>query len=194
MSPFASLPDLTRALIRAIANAGCQVTSVQWAVGGVQCDCPDVQSKVDLLQEIALLSATDPVIVSLGLALRRGWPDDASFAKGTLRWVQTNIRWVEEEGERFQLPRLTISKKEGDCDCSALVFCALCMATGLRCQMVGLVDDNGDGIHAAPRVDGRAIGRSEEWVFAEGSIKDAPLGRDPRDILAAGGGIPAGAP
>jgi len=159
-------------------RAGCDVLSENENVGGLECSCPDTQSKVDLLNGIALLSATDPEIAGFALSLRRGWRKDAEFAAGVVGWTQKHIRWIEEPGERFQAPRLTLSSGIGDCDCSAMLIAALCLATGLRARVVGLADENGNGIHAAAQVE-----LGGRWVWAEASVADLPLGSDPRDVM-----------
>ena len=172
------MPSLTRALRGAVLRAGCEVVSESPDVGGLACSCPDTQAKVDLLNSIALLSACDPEIASFALSLRRGWREDRAFAAGVVAWTQKHVRWIEEPGERFQAPRLTLSSRLGDCDCSAMLIAALCLATGLSARVVGLADQNGDGIHAAAQVE--LEGR---WIWAEASVADLPLGSDPRDVM-----------
>jgi len=117
------------------------------------------------------------MIASLALELRGHAEDDASFAALVVRWVQRNVRWVREPGERFAVARATVRAGVGDCDCTAILVAALLLAGGLEARLVALKGESGDLVHGLAQ----ALIPSVGWMWADASIP-SPFGTDPRTV------------
>ena len=74
------------------------------------------------------------------------------------RWVQQNIRYVNEGAETFQSPVRTLTARIGDCDDFTTLVCALLESIGIRSELVGL-QWGGSFRHIFPRavIGGRRI-------------------------------------
>lgn len=155
---------------------------LQWlsGVGGV-IEVQTLAEFVDVLQGFAEHAAQHPGVASLALRLRGAYPADEAFAAGLLAWVQTNIRWLEEPGERFTLPHVTLQRRVGDCDDLATLTVAIALAGGLTARVVAIADEQADGQVAGTHACAQVL-LLGEWRWVESSWPTARVNDDPRAI------------
>lgn len=113
-----------------------------------------------------------------------------------LAWVQKNIYYVNEPGERFQSPQYTLTEKHGDCDDLAILLASLGHSIRLPFRFVisgksrheervrwvegnGPVPRNCNWAHIYLQVGGPSF-KPRWWRFAEPTLQ-VPLGWDAMD-------------
>jgi transglutaminase-like putative cysteine protease len=116
-------------------------------------------------------------------------------AAALLRWVQANIKYVNETGEIIQHPLKTLDLGFGDCDDSVSLLAALFGAVGLPWRFVLAGHGGLRGKTAARWIEGTREPRGVDWKhiylvvgwpafdpkvwrWADPSVADAPLGWD----------------
>lgn len=97
----------------------------------------------------------DPALVDLALRL-------GTVARA-LAWVQREIDWRDEPGERLSHPSSTLARRWGDCDDSATLLVALFSALGYPAAVLGCTLD-GVPVHAVA-----AVSTGSGWHWADGS-------------------------
>lgn len=152
--------------------------------------------KLDVIGEIIRGEGRDPIIAetavnilkSAGVAPR----DYKGQAAALLKWVQDNIYYVNEPGERLQSPKYTLNRGFGDCDDMAIVLCSFYETIGLPWKLVLSGNVRGkrvryiQGERITPNVEWAhiycAVGNQPfnptQWIFAEPTIQGVPLGWD----------------
>jgi transglutaminase-like putative cysteine protease len=154
--------------------------------------------KLDVLARLAEQSGRDPALATLAVQIFRSYGvqprDYKGQAAALLRWVQTNIYYVNEPDERLQEPKYTLRVRYGDCDDMAILLYALARSVRLPAQFViSGVDKQGRkrryhqiDKHFPPNVRWGhiyiAIGDQPygepTWWYAEPTLKNVPLGWD----------------
>lgn len=176
----------------------------------------DDRRRIAALRQIALEGGRDPRIATLAVEIVRGAGveprDYPRQAAALLRWVQHQVYYVNEPGERLQDPTYTIRVRYGDCDDMALLLAAFCESLRLPWRYVLTGKRKGQKkpvrwVEGTPYPHGvewahiyLAIGwptfQPREWRWAEPTLRGVPLGWDVlsgRPPRAVGPRAPAGA-
>lgn len=116
-----------------------------------------------------------------------------------LKWVQENIYYINEPGERLQSPIYTLTKGFGDCDDMIILLLSYYHSLGLPVKLVisGVAPDGTKQryIHGSGKLPagswshiygmvGNAPFNPTAWNFVEPTLKNVPLGWD---VVAADG-------
>ena len=152
--------------------------------------------KLEVISEIVRGEGRDPSIAELAVTIlknaRVAPRDYKGQAAALLKWVQDNIYYINEPGERLQSPKYTLKRGFGDCDDMAIILCSMFEAIGLPWKLV-LSGNNGgkkvrhvQGDRIIPGVEWAhiycAVGNQpfnpSQWLFAEPTIQGVPLGWD----------------
>jgi hypothetical protein len=171
-------------------------------------DRMDDRQRVAFLRSIAEPSGRDPriryrahqILAEAGVEQR----DYRRQADTLLRWIHTNIAYLNEPGEILQDPLYTLKVGHADCDDMALLLAALCESLRLPWRFCL------SGLHPATKekkrwIEGTPFPRGVQmahiyvvigwppyqpttWAFAEPTIKGFPLGMDV--VMAANGQAP----
>lgn len=158
-----------------------------------------MEKRVAFLRDIVEDTSKDPAIVKkatsilteAGVAVR----DHRAAWGALLKWVQTNIRYENEWGERVQSPQYTLSHPQAGADCDDLAVLLAALGNSLRLpwkftlsgrshvgekirwvEGEGRCPRNADWSHIYLCV-GWPPFRPTQWVFAEPTLKVA-LGWD----------------
>jgi hypothetical protein len=152
--------------------------------------------KLDVITEIAMKEGRDPTIAELAVNILRSGkvaPRDYRNQAGTLlKWVQDNIYYINEPGERLQSPKYTLNRGFGDCDDMAILLCCMYESIGLPWKLVLSGNAKGkkvrhiQGEQIIPNVEwahiycmvGNQPFHPTQWYFAEPTIRGVPLGWD----------------
>lgn len=153
--------------------------------------------RLSVLRQIATGRGRDPRMATLAVqiikksgAKPRKYKDQA---EAILKWVQHNIYYVNEPGERLQDPLYTLKAGYGDCDDMSLLLCSLYESLNLPWRFV-LSGRSQDGkklryIEGNPVPDGvtwvhvyAMVGTPpfspSIWYFCEPTVRGVPLGWD----------------
>lgn len=117
----------------------------------------DNKHAVSLLNAFARSDAAeDPEIRDLGIMFAQGAAQraesDEQLARRLLAFVQENVVFTPEEGEKFRLSSLTLKIGAGDCDDSARLLAALSIASGIPARVVLVKNSQGEESHVAAQV------------------------------------------
>ena len=152
--------------------------------------------RLDIISEIIMGEGRDPSIAELAVNILRSGRvaprDYRGQAAVILKWVQDNIYYINEPGERLQSPKYTLKRGFGDCDDMAILLCSLYESIGLPWKLVLSGNDKGvkvrhiQGEKIRPNVGWAhiyaAVGNlpfnPTQWFFAEPTIRGVPLGWD----------------
>lgn len=127
--------------------------------------------------------------------------DYAEQVRRVLSWVQENITYINETGELFQSPWVTIRERIGDCDDMLLLTGSMLTSIGLPWRIAlggitrgskrparwlepwpigkpGRTPRNVDFAHIYLAVGDKPF-NPQQWIAAEPTIRGAPLGYDP---------------
>jgi transglutaminase-like putative cysteine protease len=163
------------------------------------------QRRVAFLRQVAEQRGRDPRIRDLAARiLAQAGVDQRQYeqqAAALLKWVQTNIAYINEPGEILQDPLITLERKYGDCDDLAILLASLFEAVRLQWRFVlsgahprtrqkarwvegepyprGVV-----WAHIYVRVGWPPFGQVAVWRWAEPCVKGVPLGWDVTDHMA----------
>jgi hypothetical protein len=159
--------------------------------------------RVGFMREIAERSGRDPRIRTLAAGILAQASvkqrDYATQAAVLLRWVQTNIQYLNEPDEIIQDPLLTLQYKYGDCDDLAMLLASFYEAIRLDWRFVLSGTAHGKPIRW---VEGTALPRGvrfahiytavgwppfrppaqQTWKSAEPTVQGAALGWDVTDL------------
>ena len=96
--------------------------------------------KLALLRQIVLQYGRDPRVAQLAVKIcQKAGAKPREYrkqAQALLAWVQHNIYYVNEPGERLQSPLYTLKSGLGDCDELAILLCSLFECVRLPWKMV----------------------------------------------------------
>jgi len=154
--------------------------------------------KLDVLTRLSDAYGHDPRLATLAVTIfRQAGVEPRDYrgqAASLLKWVQTNIYYVNEPDERLQTPDYTLRVRYGDCDDMAILLFALARSVRLPVKFVisGVEPRNGKkhryhygdakfprGInwsHIYLAIGDRPYGEPM-WMYAEPTLK-VPLGWD----------------
>jgi hypothetical protein len=153
--------------------------------------------KMDVISKIAENAGRDPQLATVAVSILREAGikprDYKGQAAAILKWVQTNIYYVNEPDERLQDPLYTLKVRYGDCDDEAILVYALARSIRLPARLViSGVDKRGKKVryiqgdrhypsgvnwaHIYLQVGDRPYGQPV-WYFAEPTLQ-VPLGWD----------------
>lgn len=158
------------------------------------------------LRDIAERTGRDPRLATLAVNIfkKNGIQprDYKGQCQALLNWVQKNIYYVNEPQERLQCPIYTLKVGYGDCDDMVLLLCSLAESVKIEWKFV-LSGKNKNG-KIVRWIEGDKIPNPEpkwvhiycvlgyppfnptQWVFAEPTLRNVPLGWD---IVSAGGNV-----
>lgn len=151
--------------------------------------------RLKIIRQIAEQRGRDPRIAKLAASIiKRARPREFDKqAALLLKWVQDNIYYMNEPGERLQDPIYTIEAKHADCDDMAILLCALFEAIRLSWLLCLSGKDSGgkkvryiEGNVAPEGVNwghiycmvGVPPFEPKKWYFCEPTVRGVPLGWD----------------
>ena len=164
----------------------------------------NTHDRMKALRQIVEAGGRDPRLATLCVNIFRQkgiQPRDyKGQANALLKWVQHNIYYINEPQERLQDPAYTLKVGYGDCDDMVILLCAMAESVKLEWKFV-LSGKNQYG-KIIRWIEGDKLPKPEpkwvhiycvlgyppfkptQWVFAEPTLKNVPLGWD---IVQAGG-------
>jgi hypothetical protein len=105
-----------------------------------QWDVRDDREKLSVIRQIVEQYGRDPRVTTLALNILQDNGVHAreykKMAKVFLKWVQTQLFYINEPGERLQSPLYTLKVGYGDCDDLAIVLCSFFEAVRLPWKLV----------------------------------------------------------
>ena len=157
----------------------------------------DDNARMDVISDIIRRYGRDPKIATKCIDIIRQYKveprDYVGQCSALLKWVQDNIYYVNEPGERLQDPNYTLKVGYGDCDDMAILLCAFFESMRLPWKLVisGRAN-NGEMmryIHRnghLPRASWSHIYcmvsvnpfNDAQWYYCEPTIRNVPLGWD----------------
>ena len=160
----------------------------------------DDRGRISALRQIAVEAGRDPRMATVAVGILRAAKaaprDYEKQAAALLRWVQHEIYYVNEPGERLQDPFYTLQVRYGDCDDMALLLASLCESFRLPWRFAISGNRGRDMIrwvegepypsgvtwsHIYLRIGWPAF-TPKEWRSAEPTLRGVPLGWDVVDI------------
>jgi len=133
------------------------------------------------LRAIINHAADHPTINTVARRILRRYhtPDRDQFAQARAlhAWVQGNIKWVPEKGDKFVHPIWTLYNGAGDCDCHVALLGALLESIRIPVKLY-ILRRGGRSIHVYLKVGLPGI-RPRRWIPAETSLRK-PFGWDPQ--------------
>ena len=98
------------------------------------------KERLDVLTNMIEQFGRDPEIAELAVRILKSCRVKPRDYKGQaaclLKWVQQNIYYVNEPGERIQNPKYTLKRGFGDCDDMTILLCSLFCSIGLSFKLV----------------------------------------------------------
>lgn len=160
-------------------------------------DTLDDPKRLEVIGGLVEQFGRDPQIATqvVDILRQNGVPsrDYEKQAAALLKWVQENIYYVNEPGERLQDPLYTLKMGYGDCDDMVIVLCSFFESIALPWRLViSGVKKNGkkvryiqgdkniakaDWTHIYCMVGDQPF-HPNQWHFCEPTIKGVPLGWD----------------
>ncbi len=155
----------------------------------------DDPTRVAALRKIAMQGGRDPRIATIAVEVIRGsgvQPRDyQKQAAALLSWVQSQIYYVNEPGERLQDPVYTLRVRYGDCDDMAILLASFYESMRLPWRFV-LSGRQGKKtirwIEGTPKKQAKwshiyvIVGwppyTPKKWKYAEPTLRGVPLGWD----------------
>ena len=121
----------------------------------------------------------DKKIVELGRLFRENSASKKesieTLAKRIHQYVQSNIQFAPEEGEKFRLASLTLEMGSGDCDDSSHLLMSLSIASGIPARIVLVKNSKGEESHVAAQ-----MWVDNKWQWAETTFP-ALFGESPHE-------------
>lgn len=169
----------------------------------------DDKTRIDALRQVAMKAGRDPRIATLAVGVIReagAQPRDyKGQATALLSWVQSQIYYINEPGERLQDPLYTLRVRYGDCDDMAMLLAAMYEACRLPWRFVLSGRDRKGKllrwVEGTPKkravwshiyvIVGWPPYTPKKWLYAEPTLKGVPLGWD---VVGAGKGGRAALP
>lgn len=156
----------------------------------------DDATRIRALREIAMRGGRDPDIATLAVNIIRDAGVQPRNYKGQaaalLHWVQHQIYYINEPGERLQDPVYTLKVRYGDCDDMAILLASLYEACRLpwRYVLSGRTPNNKlvRWVEGTPKkrakwshiyvIVGYPPYTPKKWFYAEPTLQRVPLGWD----------------
>lgn len=137
-----------------------------------------LEHTIATMRQLARMGAHHAAVRGLALgAVSRCAPRDGACEVEQLARVVRRLRYTPDPrwADHVSAPEYTLEVGGGDCDDLAVVFAALCLATGRRCAFLlgSARAPMPTHVLAAAAVGGR-------WVPVETSSRSLPVGRLPR--------------
>lgn len=162
----------------------------------------DDNDRMDVITDIIMRYGRDPKIATKAVEILKKYDikprDYVGQAAALLKWVQDDIYYVNEPGERLQDPNYTLKVGYGDCDDMAIVLCSFFESMRLPWKLVisgraangktlRYIHRQGklpkaDWAHIYCMVGAGPFGGGK-WYYCEPTIRGVPLGWD---VVAAG--------
>lgn len=135
----------------------------------------DINERIGLLKQIIRESIADPAIKKRAATLVRG--TDEKEIQAVFSFIKNNVKFREEDGERFQDSAASLALGYGDCDDMVVLGASLFHWLGfpLKIRVVGTTGDT-DFSHVYLKV-GLPKRRPTKWISFDPSV-DRPLGWD----------------
>ena len=135
----------------------------------------DINERIGLLKQIIRESIADPAIKKRAATLVRG--TDEKEIQAVFSFIKNNVKFREEDGERFQDSAASLALGYGDCDDMVTLAASLFHWLGfpLKIRVVGTTGDM-DFSHVYLKV-GLPKRRPTKWISFDPSV-DRPLGWD----------------
>jgi transglutaminase-like putative cysteine protease len=136
--------------------------------------------KLDVLTRLSESYGRDPRLATLAVSIFRDAGVEPRDYKGQaaalLRWVQTNIYYVNEPDERLQTPDYTLRVRYGDCDDMAILLYSLARSVRLPAKFVisGVTQKNGK--KARYHYGDASFPRGVSWSHIYLALGDKPYG------------------
>jgi len=156
----------------------------------------DDKARISTLRQVAMKAGRDPRLATLAVGIIRDANVQPRDYKGQaavlLNWVQTQIYYINEPGERLQDPIYTLRVRYGDCDDMAMILAAMYEACRLPWRYV-LSGRTRKGklvrwVEGTPKKKARwahiyvIVGwppyTPKKWLYAEPTLRSVPLGWD----------------
>lgn len=155
----------------------------------------DDPTRVAALRKIVMQAGRDPRLATIAVDIVRGGGaeprDYKKQASLLLNWVQSQVYYVNEPGERLQDPLYTLKVRYGDCDDMAILLASFYEALRLPWRFV-LSGRAGKKtirwIEGTPKkrakwahiyvIVGWPPYTPQKWLYAEPTLKGVPLGWD----------------
>lgn len=193
----------------AVRNLGTDIKSIQMDGGAVfalkNWASMGHPERLQVFRKIAMQRGRDPRIANLAIRiLKNNKVQPRAFEKqasALLKWVQNNIYFANEPGERLQDPIRTLKVRYGDCDDASMLLAALFESINLpwryvlsgriktpdgKFQKIRYIEGTDPSIFDSKDVKwvhiylvvGTPPFQPDTWYFAEPTIKGVPLGWD----------------
>ena len=135
----------------------------------------DINERIGLLKQIIRESIADPAIKKRAATLVRG--TDEKEIQAVFSFIKNNVKFREEDGERFQDSAASLALGYGDCDDMVTLAASLFHWLGfpLKIRVVGTTGDMNFS-HVYLKV-GLPKRRPTKWISFDPSV-DRPLGWD----------------
>lgn len=155
----------------------------------------DDPTRVAALRKIVMQAGRDPRLATIAVDIvRNGGAEPRDYKKQAsllLNWVQSQVYYVNEPGERLQDPLYTLKVRYGDCDDMAILLASFYEALRLPWRFV-LSGRAGKKtirwIEGTPKkrakwahiyvIVGWPPYTPQKWLYAEPTLKGVPLGWD----------------
>lgn len=172
-----------------ISRPSIRVGESEFDAATIQIDSNE--QAIQLLNQWASFEATSPFVLKTAKATVTS-PIVTTAPLGTVSlriatayhaMIRDGISYAPEAIETFRSPEATMTLGAGDCDDHALLFTALCLASGVPARVVGLKNASGAITHAV----GQAYHRDDRvsdpyWHWAETTVK-AEYGEHPKEAV-----------
>jgi hypothetical protein len=134
--------------------------------------------RLKVVREIVDRYGRDPRISDLAVSILKAAGvkprDYVGQAAALLKWVQTNIYYVNEPAERLQAPLATIRMGYGDCDDMVILFMALAHSIHLPTKLVIAGKKKNDAT-LRRHIEGQKLPRGVNWTHIYCMVGDNPF-------------------
>lgn len=134
--------------------------------------------RLGVIREIVESYGRDPRVAETAVAIvRQAGVKPRNYrgqAEALLRWVQTNIYYINEPGERLQSPLYTLRKRFGDCDDEVILLCSFFEACRLPWKLA-LAGKHKGGRSLMRYVEGDPLPHGVEWTHIYCLVGDRPF-------------------
>ena len=133
--------------------------------------------RLQIIREIIESYGRDPRIAEAAVAiLKKSGAQPREYvaqAQALLGWVQQNIYYLNEPGERLQAPLYTLEKRFGDCDDEVILLCSFFEACRLPWKLA-LAGKNRQG-KLVQFIEGERIPHGVKWSHIYCIVGDQPF-------------------
>ena len=133
--------------------------------------------RLRIIREIVESYGRDPRIAETAVTiLKQAGVAPRSYvgqAEALLQWVQRNIYYINEPGERLQSPLYTLEKRFGDCDDEVILLCSFFEACRLPWKLA-LAGKAKDG-RLIQYIEGERLPKGVKWTHIYCIVGDQPF-------------------